>query len=252
MTDLDALRRAIALRRDPSEPDALDGWGAPELASLGWLLGRRLARGTLLRARLGHAAGRVLCERGVRVLHARHVRAGRDLNLEEGCQIMGLSKRGIVFGDRCTVGRGAMISPTGIFGGEPGEGLRVGDHSNIGHYAVIGCSGFIDIGARVLMGPHVCLIAEDHESGDPDVPIKAQGVTRQSIVIEDDVWLGAGAVVVAGVTVGRGSVVAAGAVVTRDVPPQSVMAGVPARLVRSRADGLGASPEGGPAGAAAR
>jgi len=87
------------------------------------------------------------------------------------------------------------------------------------------------------MGPHVCLIAEDHDSGDPHLPIKAQGVTRQSIVIEDDVWLGAGAVVVAGVTVGRGSVVAAGAVVTRDVPPQSVVAGVPARLVRSRADG---------------
>lgn len=237
MADLDGLRRALARRRGVDDPEALNGWGAPELASLGWLLGRRLAHGTLLRARFGHAAGRVFCERGVRVLHARHVRAGRDLNLEEGCQIMGLSRQGIVFGDRVTVGRGAMISPTGIFGGAPGEGLCVGDNSNIGNYAVIGCSGHITIGARVLMGPHVCLIAENHGIGDAEMPIKDQGVTRQPIVIEDDVWLGSGAIVVAGVTVGRGSVVAAGAVVTGDVEPWSIVAGVPARLVRSRAGG---------------
>ena len=237
MSALDAARRRLAARRDPGEPGAFDGWSALDLAGLGCLLTRRLARGTLLRARLGHSSGRVLCERGVRVLHARHVRAGRDLNLEAGVQIMGLSRQGIVFGDRVTVGRGAMISPTGIFAGEPGEGLRVGDNANIGHYAVIGCSGFISIGARVLMGPHVCLIAENHESGDPEAPIKAQGVSRAPITIEDDVWIGSGAIVLAGVNVGHGSIIAAGAVVTSDVPPGSVVAGVPARLVRSRAVG---------------
>jgi len=250
MADLDGLRQRLARRRG-GDPHALDGWGAPDLAGLGRLLGRRLTRGTLLRMRLGHASGRVFCERGVRVLHARHVRAGRDLNLEEGAQIMGLSRRGIVFGDRVTVGRGAMISPTGLFGGEPGEGLVVGDNSNIGHYAVVGCSGFISIGARVLMGPHVCLIAENHEMGDAARPIKDQGVRRAPITIEDDVWLGAGAIVVAGVTVGRGSVVAAGAVVTDDVAPGSVVAGVPGRLVRSRADGPAAPADGGSAASSA-
>src|SRR5450759_5078477 len=113
--------REFVARRKGTDPAALADWGGPELASLGWLLGLRALRGSLLRLRLGHAAGLVFCERHVRVLHARHVTAGRDLNLEEGCQIMGLSKRGIVFGERCTAGRGAMISPTGIFGGEPGE-----------------------------------------------------------------------------------------------------------------------------------
>ena len=236
MSAIDSLRRALARRRDAADPHAYDDWTAPELGSLGWLLCRRLVRGTLLRARLGRADGRVFCERGVRVLHARHVRAGRDLNLEEGVQIMGLSRRGIVFGDRVTVGRGAMISPTGLLGGEPGEGLRVGDGSNIGHYAIVGCSGFIDIGSRVLMGPHVCLIAEDHEIADPDAPIKAQGVRREPITIEDDVWIGAGAVILAGVRVGASSVIAAGGVVTCDVPAGSVVAGVPARVVRSRED----------------
>ena len=232
--DLGALRRFIDARRGAVAPEALTDWRAPELLSLGWMLSRRLARGTLLRARLGEAAGLVFCERGVRVSHARHVRAGRDLNLEEGCSIMGLSKRGIVFGERCTVGRGAMIAPTGVFGGEPGEGFSLGDNSNVGHYAVIGCSGYIEVGARVLMGPHVCLLAENHNFDDLARPIKDQGVSRRGIVVEDDVWLGAGAIVLAGVTIGHDSVVAAGSVVTRDVPPFAVVGGAPARVLRAR------------------
>ena len=110
----------------------------------------------------------------------------------------------------------------------------MGDHSNLGAWAYVGCSGFIAIGSNVLMGPRVSLLAEDHNAGSTDQPIKAQGVTRLPITIEDDVWLGAGATVVGGVTIGRGSIVAAGSVVTRDVEPFSVVAGVPAALVRSR------------------
>lgn len=228
----------LASRKDGCDPEALREWRGPELASLGWMLGRRIARGSVLRARMGRAQGLVFCERNVRVLHARHVSAGRDLNLEEGCQIMGLSRRGIVFGDRCTVGRHAMISPTNIFGGELGEGLRVGDNSNIGHFAFVGCSGYIEIGARVLMGPRVTLLGENHDFDDGELPIKRQGVTRMGIVIHDDCWLGAGSVVLAGVSVGSGSVVAAGSVVTRDVPAMTVVAGIPAQVVRERTPAL--------------
>ena len=117
-TDHTRFRRLLARRRDGAEPDALRDWGGPELASLGSMVSGRLLRGSVLRARLGRADGLVLCDRNVTVLHGRHVFAGRDLNLEEGCEIMGLSRHGIVFGDRCTVGRFAMISPTNIFGGE--------------------------------------------------------------------------------------------------------------------------------------
>ena len=198
------------------------------------MLGRRVLRGSMLRARLGRAEGIVFADRNVRVLHAGYVSAGRDLNLEEGCQIMGLSRRGIVFGERCTVGRFAMISPTNVFGGEPGEGLKVGDNSNIGHFAFIGCSGYIEIGDRVLMGPRVTLLAENHRFDDPDLPIKEQGVERKHIVIGDDCWLGAGCIVLAGVSVGAGAVVAAGSVVTEDVPAMTVVAGVPARAIRER------------------
>jgi acetyltransferase-like isoleucine patch superfamily enzyme len=231
--DLDGLRHWLAARRG-GDGAAFDEWTAPDLMELSRLLGGRLARGALLRTRLGSSGGLVFCDRGVRVLHARYVHAGRDLDLETGCFINGHSRRGVTFGDRVTVGRGAMIAPTGLLGGPPGEGLRVGDRSNLGHWAYVGCSGFVDIGSDVLMGPRVSLLAENHNLGSPDQPIKAQGVTRLPITVESDVWLGAGVIVAGGVTIGRGSVVAAGAVVTRDVEPFSVVAGVPARLVRTR------------------
>jgi acetyltransferase-like isoleucine patch superfamily enzyme len=205
-----------------------------DVGALAVLLGRRALCGSFLRVRMGRAAGFVFADRNVRLLHPGYISAGRDLNLEEGCQIMGLSRRGIVFGDRCTVGRFAMISPTNTFGGEPGEGLKVGDHSNIGPFAYLGCSGYIEIGARVLMGPRVTMIAENHNFDEPGVPIKAQGVERKAIAVGDDCWLGAGCTLLAGVTVGRGAVVAAGAVVTRDVPAMVVAAGAPARVVRER------------------
>jgi acetyltransferase-like isoleucine patch superfamily enzyme len=233
MPDLDGLRRLLAARRG-GDPGAFDDWSAPDLLELSWMLGRRLARGALLRARLGSSGGLVLCDRHVRVLHARHIRAGRDLDLEEGCFVNGLSRHGVTFGDRCTVGRGAVVAPSGLLGGQPGDGLHMGDRSNLGAWAYVGCSGLISIGSDVLMGPRVSLLAEDHNLDSSDEPIKAQGVTRKPITVEDDVWLGAGCTVVGGVTVGRGSVVAAGAVVTGDVEPYSVVAGVPARLVRSR------------------
>jgi acetyltransferase-like isoleucine patch superfamily enzyme len=67
-----------------------------------------------------------------------------------------------------------------------------------------------------------------------DIPMKEQGVTQKGVVIEDDCWIAANSVILDGVRIGRGSVVAAGAVVSRDVPPFSIVAGVPARVIKNR------------------
>jgi acetyltransferase-like isoleucine patch superfamily enzyme len=227
------MRKRMA-RLKGMDAAALGDWHTREWLHFSIMLAGRIARGLFVKVRLGAAPGLVLCGPRVVLYHPRGIRAGRGLNLEEGCEITGLSKRGIELGTRCTVGRFAAIRPTNILVGEAGEGLKMGDESNIGPYAYVGCSGFIEIGNRVMMGPRVNLLAERHAADRADVPMKSLGVERSFIRIEDDCWIGANATILAGVTVGHGSIVGAGAVVTRDVPPFSVIAGVPARVLRTR------------------
>jgi acetyltransferase-like isoleucine patch superfamily enzyme len=85
----------------------------------------------------------------------------------------------------------------------------------------------------VYTSPFTQIIAVNHVFDDPTRPFTEQGITAEGIVIEDDVWLGSGAVITDGITIGRGAVVAAGAVVTKDVPPHTVVGGVPAHPIRT-------------------
>ena len=231
---MDNKLRAILAKYKAVSVESMAGWGLCELFEFGCLMAMRLLRGLRWKWRFSKAPGCLLCDRYVRIYHPRHIRVGQSLNLEEGCEIVGLSNRGVVFGNRCTVGRLACIRPTNVLFGEIGEGLFVGDNSNIGPYSYVGCSGYIEIGSNVMMGPSVRLLAENHNFERMDIPIKVQGVTRKCIKIEDDCWLGANCTVLAGVTIGKGSVVAAGAVVTKDVPPFSIVGGVPAHVLKTR------------------
>ena len=193
-------------------------------------------RGLWHRLWLRRSQGMLLVGRGVALRNPQCIRVGRSVVLEDYCEVQGLSRRGITLGDHVTIGRMAMIRPSGYYRRAIGEGLVVGDHSNIGPGCYVGCSGEVRIGSHVLMGAGVSMHAENHNMERVDVPIDAQGVTREDIAIEDDCWLGGGCIILAGVRIGRGAVVAAGSVVTRDVPPYAVVAGVPARVVRTRGE----------------
>jgi acetyltransferase-like isoleucine patch superfamily enzyme len=111
--------------------------------------------------------------------------------------------------------------------------IRVGRNVFINQNCTIYDLGGVDIGDDVLIGPNVSIIT----SGHPIEPSRRRdGVTAAPIVIERNVWIAAGATIIGGVTVGENSVVAAGAVVTKDVPPNSLVAGVPAKVIRSLED----------------
>jgi acetyltransferase-like isoleucine patch superfamily enzyme len=115
----------------------------------------------------------------------------------------------------------------------PQSGIKIGRDSLVGEYSVIRGQGGVEIGDRVYTSPFTQIIAVNHVFDDPDRPFVEQGITAEGIVIEDDVWLGAGAIITDGVRVGKGAVVAAGAVVTRDVPPHTVVGGVPAKIIKN-------------------
>ena len=114
-----------------------------------------------------------------------------------------------------------------------GADTRIGRNVFINQNCTFYDLGGLDIGDEVMIGPNVSLIT----SGHPIEPSRRRGsVVAKPIVIERNVWISAGATIIGGVTVGENSVVAAGAVVTRDVPPNTLVGGNPARVIRSIAD----------------
>ncbi len=116
-----------------------------------------------------------------------------------------------------------------------GKGITLGARSGIGIDADL--HGTITIGDDVMMGPRCTIFSRNHRTDDPTRPMNTQGFEEDKpVVIGDDVWLGANTTILPGVHIGSGSIVAAGAVVTGDVPPYSIVGGVPARVLRSRID----------------
>ena len=108
--------------------------------------------------------------------------------------------------------------------------VMIGDHTRVGlHNTIIGP---VIIGNHVNLAQGITITALNHIFEDSDKRIDEQGVSTSAVIIEDDIWVGANAVILPGVTIGHHSVVAAGAVVTKDVPPHSLVAGVPAKIIK--------------------
>lgn len=108
--------------------------------------------------------------------------------------------------------------------------VQIGDYTRIGlHNTIIGP---VRIGNNVNLAQGITVTALNHNFDDTNKRIDEQGVSTNAVTIEDDVWIGANAVVLPGVTIGTHCVVAAGAVVTKDVPPHSLVAGVPAKVIK--------------------
>jgi acetyltransferase-like isoleucine patch superfamily enzyme/acyl carrier protein len=111
--------------------------------------------------------------------------------------------------------------------------LKIGDGTFIGDFVFISCARSIEIGRHVVFSDRVFLSDSNHHYENPELPILLQANTLgRPIVIEDHAWIGINVVILEGVTIGRHSIVSASSVVTSDVPPFSVVAGNPARVVR--------------------
>ncbi len=113
--------------------------------------------------------------------------------------------------------------------------VEFGAHCTVNPYAMI--SGTVRCGDGVRIASHASLVGFNHGYDDPEVPIYLQKHESRGITIGDDVWVGANAVIVDGVTIGRGAVIAAGAVVSKDVPEMAIVGGVPAKVLRFRGKG---------------
>jgi maltose O-acetyltransferase len=132
------------------------------------------------------------------------IRYGKDAFILDNVRIMG--KRRISLGDRSAINTGCWITASG--------GLEIGDD--------------------VMIGPNVVIHTGNHNIADTSIPMNRQGHTFEKIVIGNDVWIGANAIILMGVIIGDGAVIGAGSVVTKDVYPYTVVAGNPIRVIKDR------------------
>ena len=137
-----------------------------------------------------------------------------------------------------TIGKGTNIHPTTII--REGQFVTIGDHCLINHNNLIQAGkselGRITIGNYVHTGTNVVMLGFNHGFYTREIPTKEQDYMDASIVIGDDVWIGTGAVILAGVTIGKGAIIAAGAVVNKDVPEYTIVGGVPAKVIKERTE----------------
>lgn len=139
-------------------------------------------------------------------------------------------------GDAVSLGERGNLYDNVMFETRDGAEIVVGDNFTINRGTLISAHVGIRIGKYALIGEFVSIRDNNHAFDDPSRPIREQGYTAAPIRVGDDVWVGRGSVVLAGVTIGDGVVIAANSVVNKDVPAMEVWAGAPARFVRKRGE----------------
>lgn len=162
----------------------------------------------------------------------KYINIGARTRIEDGvfmrCRAQSYdSDEYIEIGEGCRIWHGVELHS---WGGH----IRIGNYSSLNPYCILYGHGGLDIGSHVRIATHVVIVASNHRFDLHEIDIADQGITTKGIVIEDNVWIGAGVTVLDGVRIGRGAVIAAGAVISKDVPPNALIAGVPGRILRMR------------------
>ncbi len=148
-------------------------------------------------------------------------------------------------------GKGSRIKRSAIMNISPINPFSIGNNSIIEHYCVLDNGvgkiqignfsrvgihntiiGPVEIGNNTILAQNIVLSGLNHQYKDISLPIRAQGIETRLIVIEDDAWIGANSIITAGITIGKHAVVAGGSVVTKSVPPYTIVAGNPARIIK--------------------
>ncbi len=173
--------------------------------------------------------GPVVIEDGVRLRQSANIRLGRGVYLDHGVWLHA-GHPGIEIGEFSQVMQHAeirIVNPDH----SPNSGVRIGKNCYIAAFTIIRGHGGVYIGDHTQIGPNAKILAVDHVF-DPTKPIGERGLSTKGIWIEDNVWIGSGAVLTDGVHIGRCAVIAAGSFVTKDVEPFALVGGVPARVIK--------------------
>lgn len=174
---------------------------------------------------------KIFIGKSTRLHNAGNFKFGTGCTLEDHVDFDCFSKNKITFGNNVKISSFSIISVTSHLS-KYGIGLKIGNNSAIGAYSYFGCSGGVEIGEDVIMGEYISLHSENHNFQDASKLIREQGVTSKGIRIGNNIWVGAKVTFLDGCSVGNNTVVAAGAVVKDCFPPNVVIGGVPAKILK--------------------
>ncbi len=208
---------------------------ARDIVSVIWVRFFQIIRGLFLKPFLKKSSGLLFVGTRVKVRHGYQLTAEKNLILDDNVSINALSVNGIKLGHHVSIARDSILFCTGVIA-QKGTGITIGDRTGIGARAFLAGQGGITIGNDVITGPNIQVFSENHNFSDTSLTIKEQGVTKQPVVIGNNCWLGGGVTILAGVTIGDGCVIASGAVVTKSIPANSIVAGVPAKVIKIRGE----------------
>jgi len=235
MNFLKVVEKIVAkLKHDPSYKIKIELTNR-ELLAIIIIRGMQIFRGVFKRFRLKKVSGMLFFGRRVILEHAYMIETGPGLIVEDFVHISALSEKGIQLGANVTIAKYSSLVCSGVIANK-GIGIKIGNNSAVGAQSFIGGQGGVDIGNDVIMGPGVRIFSENHNYSHPEIPIRKQGESRKGVKIGDNCWIGAGSTILDGVNIGDGCVIAAGSVVNKDIEANSIAAGIPAKVLKSRVE----------------
>ncbi len=169
--------------------------------------------------------------RGVQLFNVANMRFGKFVQLEDHVYLNALGTQVLEIGNNVKIGAYSRVIISTSFN-DVGKGIKIGDNVGLGEFAYLGGAGGLEIGADCIIGQYLSCHPENHVFEDQNKLIRHQGVIRKGIKIGNNCWIGAKVTILDGVTIGANCVIAAGAVVTKDMPANAVIGGVPAKVIK--------------------
>jgi len=171
-------------------------------------------------------------DRGCRFLFRRNISIEKNVRIGQYCTLSGLGEKGITLKNNVSIGAFSNII-TSMTLNKIGHSISIGENVGIGEYSYIGGAGPVSIGKDTITGQYLSIHPENHTFALKSKPIRLQETTRKGIIIGENCWIGVKVTILDGVSVGNNCIIAAGSVVNKSFPNDSLIAGVPAKLIKS-------------------